>query len=60
MDRAKLTTDTLDLIIYNSHIVRGRSVWAEAGMKIPVDHSDLRILAWVATKIGEKPIRQKG
>ena len=40
-------------------MVGRRSVWAEAGLRSPVDRIDLRILAGVATKMGENPIRRK-
>lgn len=59
MDGAKLTTDTTGLIINDYQTVGRRSVWVEAGLRSPVDRIDLRILARVATKMGENPIRRK-
>lgn len=59
MDGAKLVTDTKGLIFYEFQTVGRRSVRAEAGLRSPVDLADLRILAGVATKMGENPIRRK-
>gem|GEM_PF-6129237 len=59
MDGAKLATETQGPAINDGWTVGRRSVWVEAGLRSPVDHMDLRILAGVATKMGENPIRRK-
>ena len=48
MDGSKPDTDTTECIL-GCNLVGGRSAWAEAGSKEPVDRVELRILPVVAT-----------